>query len=71
MPSLQEWMANNPQNIEVKNLQLILSNLDSVQERFSHVQDLDHSQQQAYQQHIDNLNLLRRHSTAGMIYGSN
>ncbi|WP_373886236.1 YccS family putative transporter [Acinetobacter sp. YH12079] len=56
--SLQEWMANNPQNIEVKNLQLILSNLDSVQERFSHVQDLDHSQQQAYQQHIDNLNLL-------------
>nr|WP_180175908.1 YccS family putative transporter [Acinetobacter sp. YH12025] len=56
--SLQEWMANNPQNIEVKNLQLILSNLDSVQERFSHVQDLDHSQQQAYHQHIDNLNLL-------------
>ncbi|WP_373685353.1 MULTISPECIES: YccS family putative transporter [unclassified Acinetobacter] len=56
--SLQEWMTNNPQNIEVKNLQLILSNLDSVQERFSHVQDLDHSQQQAYQQHIDNLNLL-------------
>ena len=56
--SMQEWICDNPQNIEVKNLQLILSNLDSVQERFNHINDLDREQQQHYQQHVDNLNLL-------------
>nr|WP_143224000.1 YccS family putative transporter [Acinetobacter sp. ANC 5054] len=56
--SMQEWIRDNPQNIEVKNLQLILSNLDSVQERFNHINDLDRQQQQHYQQHVDNLNLL-------------
>lgn len=56
--SMQEWVETNPQNIEVKNLQLILSNLDSVQERFNHLNDLDSQQQLHYQQHVDNLNLL-------------
>ncbi len=51
-------MKADRQNIEVKNLQLILSNLDSVQERFNHLNDLDSQQQLHYQQHVDNLNLL-------------
>ena len=55
--SMQDWVRDNPHNIEVKNLQLILNNLDSVHERFLHLNELQNRQQQRYQQHIDNLNL--------------
>lgn len=55
--SMQDWIRDNPQNIDVKNLQLILNNLDNVQERFQHLNELQSRQEQRYQQHIDNLNL--------------
>ncbi|GAA4999607.1 YccS family putative transporter [Acinetobacter puyangensis] len=56
--SMADWIRQNPHNIEVKNLQLILNNLKSVHADLYNLQDLSHSQQQRYQQHIDNLNLL-------------
>lgn len=55
--SMKDWIQANPHNIEVKNLQLILNNLDNVQERFQHLNELQSHQEQRYQQHIDNLNL--------------
>ncbi|HRM51336.1 MAG TPA: FUSC family protein, partial [Acinetobacter johnsonii] len=55
--SMQDWIRDHPHNIEVKNLQLILNNLDSVHERFQHLNELQSRQEQRYQQHIDNLNL--------------
>lgn len=55
--SLNDWIYANPHNIEVKNLQLILNNLQSVHERLQHLNELQSRQEQRYQQHIDNLNL--------------
>lgn len=45
--SLQDWITLNPQNIEVKNLVLVLNNLDKVQEQFSNLS----VEQQHFQQH--------------------
>lgn len=60
--SMQDWMSDNPQNIEVKNLLLVLKNLCTIQEQFQHVA----IEQDNYQQHYpekttqlrDNQNLL-------------
>lgn len=35
--SMQEWIRDNPSNLEVKNLLLVLKNLHTVQEQFQHV----------------------------------
>lgn len=60
--SMQDWIRQNPDNIEVKNLQLILNNLKSVYSDLYHIHDwsngLSNTAQSRYQQHIDNLNLL-------------
>lgn len=54
--SMRDWIKDNPQNIEVKNLQLVLNNLDSMQERFAHLNNLSRQQEQLPQQ-LDQLNL--------------
>lgn len=54
--SMHDWIQNNPHNIEVKNLQLVLNNLDSMQERFAHLNDLNSPQEHLPQQ-LDQLNL--------------
>ena len=55
--SMQDWVHDNPHNMDVKNLQLIVRNLDSVHERLLHLNELQNRQEKRYQQHIDNLNL--------------
>ncbi|WP_338561470.1 YccS family putative transporter [Acinetobacter sp. KS-LM10] len=60
--SMHAWIQDNPQNIEVKNLRLILKNLINIQEQFQHLaieqkngpQNDEHKSSQA----LDNLNLL-------------
>ncbi|MPW42248.1 hypothetical protein A6M14_11690 [Acinetobacter sp. Ac_877] len=56
--SMHDWIANNPNNIDVKNLQLILTNLETFLERFTGLKNLQTQQESHYQQHVDNLNLL-------------
>ena len=48
--SLQDWVTQNPHNIEVKNLVLVLNNLDKVQEQFLNLS----VEQQHFQQHYSN-----------------
>lgn len=56
--SMQDWIQSNPQNIDVKNLQLIQTNLENFLERFTGLKNLQAQQETRYQQHVDNLNLL-------------
>lgn len=55
--SMQDWLKDHPHNMEVKNLKLILNNLDNVHERFLNLNELPLQQPQRYPQLIDNLNL--------------
>lgn len=56
--SLQEWIEQNPQNLEVKNLLLVFNNLRNVQAQFKNLSIEQESYQQSYTRHQDNLNLL-------------
>lgn len=56
--SMQDWVSDHPTNLEVKNLGLILNNLNSVNEQLNHLQDVQSDEQSRYQKHRDNLNLL-------------
>lgn len=55
--SMQDWITQHPQNIEVKNLQLILANLLSVHEQLQHLHDQQALYKPRYQQHFDDLSL--------------
>ncbi|PWF32374.1 TIGR01666 family membrane protein, partial [Yersinia pestis] len=55
--SMQDWIVQHPQNIEVKNLQLILANLLSVHEQLQHLHDQQALYKPRYQQHFDDLSL--------------
>ena len=56
--SMQSWIQDNPHNIEVKNLGLVLRNLHNVQEQFANLAIEQDHYQQHYSTHQDNLNLL-------------
>ena len=56
--SMQAWIQQNPYNLEVKNLLLVLNNLKNVQQQFINLSIEQGSYQQSYSQHHDNLNLL-------------
>ena len=56
--SMHTWIAENPQNKEVKNLLLVLNNLNNVQEQFHNLNIEQDNYQQSYTQHRDNHNLL-------------
>lgn len=56
--SIQLWIAENPQNLEVKNLLLILRNLKKIQEQFINLSHEQNNYRQNYLQHQENLNLL-------------
>lgn len=56
--SMQAWIQQNPHNLEVKNLLLVLNNLKNVQQQFINLSIEQDSYQQSYSQHHDNLNLL-------------
>lgn len=56
--SMQDWVQQHPDNIEVKNLELILNNLKSVHEQFAQLQFSQNIEHHASEQHQDHLNLL-------------
>jgi len=56
--SMQSWFQDNPHNIEVKNLGLVLRNLHNVQEQFANLAIEQDHYRQHYSTHQDNLNLL-------------
>ena len=60
--SMQDWIHANPNNMEVKNLLLVLKNLQTVQQQFQHVAIEQGNDQQHYAQkrteQWDNQNLL-------------
>jgi len=56
--SMQEWIQQNPHNLEVKNLLLVLKNLNNVQDQFINLSIEQNNYQQSYNHHGDNLNLL-------------
>ena len=56
--SIQLWMQENPHNLEIKNLLLILRNLKNIQEQLLHLSDAQSNYRQNYMQHPDNINLL-------------
>ena len=55
--SIQEWVEQNPKNLEVKNLLLVFNNLQKVQSQFENLSIEQESYQQSYTRHQDNLNL--------------
>lgn len=55
--SMRDWIAQHPNNIEVKNLQLILSNLLSVHEQLQHLQDGQAIYRPDYPKHFDDSSL--------------
>ncbi|WP_313033740.1 YccS family putative transporter [Acinetobacter sp.] len=56
--SINLWIEENPQNLEVKNLLLILRNLKKIQEQFLNLSHEQNNYRQNYLQHQENLNLL-------------
>ncbi|MCU4315880.1 TIGR01666 family membrane protein [Acinetobacter bereziniae] len=56
--SMHDWIQQNPHNLEVKNLVLVLRNLKNVQDQFTNLSIEQVNYQQSYSQHRDNLNLL-------------
>lgn len=60
--SVHDWIAHNPDNLEVKNLSLVLHNLSIVQQQFSNIAvEQNHFQNQYVDKLVepqDNLNLL-------------
>jgi uncharacterized membrane protein (TIGR01666 family) len=56
--SIQLWIEDNPHNLEVKNLLLILRNLKKIQEQFINLSHEQSNYRQNYLQHQENLNLL-------------
>lgn len=56
--SIQLWIEENPQNLEVKNLLLILRNLKKIQEQFINLSHEQNNYRQNYLQHQENINLL-------------
>ncbi len=56
--SMHEWIQQNPNNLEVKNLLLVLTNLKNIQDQFINLSIEQNNYQQSYSQHHDNLNLL-------------
>ncbi|KXZ68436.1 YccS family putative transporter [Acinetobacter venetianus] len=56
--SMQDWVQQHPDNIEVKNLELILNNLKSVHEQFAQLQFSQNIEHHSAEQHQDHLNLL-------------
>ena len=56
--SIHEWIQQNPNNWEVKNLLLVLNNLNNVQTQFINLSIEQEQYQQSYSEHTDNLNLL-------------
>ncbi|MCH7350784.1 YccS family putative transporter [Acinetobacter sp. NIPH 1958] len=56
--SMHDWVQQHPNNLEVKNLELIFNNLKSVHEQFAQLQLNQNIEQLSPQQHQDHLNLL-------------
>jgi uncharacterized membrane protein (TIGR01666 family) len=56
--SMRDWVQQHPDNLEVKNLALILNNLKSVHEQFAQLQLSQNMEKLSAQQHQDHLNLL-------------
>ncbi len=56
--SMRDWVQQHPHNLEVKNLELIFNNLNSVHEQFAQLQLNQNMEQRSPQQHHDHLNLL-------------
>jgi uncharacterized membrane protein (TIGR01666 family) len=56
--SINLWIEENPQNLEVKNLLLILRNLKKIQEQFINLSLEQNNYRQNYLPHQENLNLL-------------
>ncbi|NNG77194.1 TIGR01666 family membrane protein [Acinetobacter sp. ANC 4277] len=56
--SINLWIEENPQNLEVKNLLLILRNLKKIQEQFLNLSHEQNNYRQNYLQHQENINLL-------------
>ncbi|MDQ1208846.1 putative membrane protein (TIGR01666 family) [Acinetobacter baylyi] len=56
--SMQDWIRMNPDNIEVKNLRLILNNLHIIDDQLHNLNDIQYTYPARFQQHVDNLNLL-------------
>ena len=56
--SMQAWIEENPHNLEVKNLRLVLKNLRNIQEQFLNLNTETHQNLDNSSQNYDNLNLL-------------
>jgi len=56
--SINDWIQQNPQNHEVKNLLLVLKNIKKLQDQFLNLSVEQGNYQQSYNHHGDNLNLL-------------
>jgi uncharacterized membrane protein (TIGR01666 family) len=56
--SMTDWISNNPHNLEVKNLQLILSNLEKFLSRFQGLKELQTQSVVQDQNQLDNFDLL-------------
>ncbi|OAL75921.1 YccS family putative transporter [Acinetobacter terrae] len=56
--SINLWIEEHPQNLEVKNLLLILRNLKKIQEQFINLSLEQNNYRQNYLQHQENINLL-------------
>ncbi|MBF7688417.1 YccS family putative transporter [Acinetobacter rathckeae] len=56
--SVRDWIKQHPQNIEVKNLQLISNNLHGIYEQLKHLNDLTIQQNIVDTQTPENINLL-------------
>lgn len=56
--SINLWIEEHPQNLEVKNLLLILRNLKKIQEQFLNLSHEQNNYRQNYLQHQENINLL-------------
>ncbi|WP_394357229.1 YccS family putative transporter [Acinetobacter chinensis] len=56
--SMNAWIIENPQNLEVHNLLLVLNNLHNVQVQFKNLSIEQEQYQQSYSRHQHDLNLL-------------
>ena len=56
--SMNTWIVENPQNLEVHNLLLVLNNLHNVQVQFKNLSIEQEQYQQSYSRHQHDLNLL-------------
>lgn len=56
--SLRDWIVEHPEKTDVKNLKLILKNLQTMHDQLSHLYDVQFTYTYRFQQHHENLNLL-------------